>query len=115
MATWPGTLPATIQSGATETDAEVSNRSKVNSPGPPRANQWTRTKFPSLHGEMIFTVAQKAIFEAFYKSDLVGGAVPFDGDLANIGSTRSYKFNKPPRFTPLGGLWSVEVELGVLP
>ena len=116
MATWPDTLPAYLQSGATEGVAATSLHSKAGPVyGAPNATQVTRTNYRSINGELILSVAQKNTLQTFYRTDLAGGSLPFDADLAHTGSIRGYRFIKPLRFRPIGDRWIIEMELGVMP
>jgi hypothetical protein len=107
-ATWPGTLPAYVfEQGYSEKLNDQTLESSVEV-GPPKIRRRYTKQIRSFTVQMRLTVDQKATFEGFWQTTLLGGSLPFDWVHPLTRSSTTFRFRKPaPSFTSIGGADSV--------
>lgn len=113
MATWPASLP---QRPLRDSWQEVEGWGVIESP-PDIGPVLTRPRFTATEkprsAEFNLDSAQKAAMETFFRSDLAGGALPFDASWD--GTSRSYRLVAAPTYRMRGIKWRVRLDAVVLP
>jgi hypothetical protein len=67
-------------------------------------------------GHPAYTTTQMRALVTFFETTVAAGALAFDMDDPVSGTTRSFRFMRPPQLKPQGaGLWAIDVELERLP
>lgn len=118
MAIWPSDLPdlkdAKVE-GYTEVPPDVIERIEMDD-GPVKTRR-TRTLAPWRYTvELRLTNPQKATFDAFFKSDILMGALQFLGNEPYSGVERRMRIVTPRQaVTYAGTRWTVPLELEVMP
>lgn len=115
MAAWPGTLPDFFQvDGYTEEGANNLIRSNMDV-GPAKVRRRTTANIRSVTGRMWITAAQYTILRDYFEVTQAYGSLTFTMDDAR-GTNRTWRFVKPPRYTPNGPLeWIVQLTLEEMP
>lgn len=115
MPTWPNTLPKpgpggyseSLQSGLLRTDMEM---------GPPKVRRRFTATSTLIEMRMVFTAAELATLESFYKNDCLAGALPFDWNHPRTGAAIKARFVAPYSVGSVGrGYWPVSLQVEVLP
>jgi hypothetical protein len=120
MVDWPTTLPDLQLLGLTEQRQEARLRSQMDA-GPPKMRRRFTAAVVQYQIPVIFTGAQKQTFDAFYKTTLLEGSLPFVWDDPVTDAAVSFTFREAPTFRlDLGGLpnnriWTATLALERLP
>ena len=105
-------IPIPLVTGYSHTDSQKSRWNNFNT-GPPDFKLLSEhgPSFPKVN--WLFKPADFAIFELFYKDDLVFGAISFDMNLSVGSGLKSHEcyFSKPYNASLQGKLWKVTADL----
>lgn len=110
---WPSTLPEPEKGSYVEQPFQSSAIFEPDA-GPPTT--WRRLTLAAtkLSMRFIFSSAQLAAFETFYRTTTLDGSLPFTWTNPRYGASYRYVFDpgSPPQVSDLGGsYWSVSVSL----
>lgn len=112
---WPATLPPlTEQSNFNEAPPDTLLRSNTDT-GPAKLRRRSTAGIRPLGGSMLMTKDQLAILEAFFLTDLVGGALPFTSTHPRTGAAIRANLKRPTWKHRSGQWWDASIELEVLP
>lgn len=120
MASWPATLPQKQFVGTRVKDDDAVLRTPMDAGPPTTRNRFTAVS-RSVSCPIVLTGAQKATFDAFYRTTLANGSSSFTWEDPSDDSTVSFKFKGYPELTLFRGgaaakrLWSGTLELEQLP
>jgi hypothetical protein len=114
-ATWPASLPQDLeQAGHFEAAPDTVIRSEMSTGAQKIRRRFTAAPVP-IPGKQLMTTAQVATLRTFYVTTLGGGALPFDWKLPRTGTTTTFRFLKPPKWSPASPLWEVQLALEAMP
>jgi hypothetical protein len=120
MVDWPITLPASYLSGISDKKGPQRIRSAVDV-GPPIVRKRYTAAVRNVALPIVLTNAERAIFDAWYDTDLEGGTLPFNWTDPVSGSTVSYRFamdDAPDWQGSQGGefkRWNATLQVEILP
>jgi hypothetical protein len=116
MPTWPTTLPQhPLLDRYSETAPETAIRTEMDS-GPAKSRRRTSAGVRRISCVYLLDAAQTAALDAFFISATAGGSVPFDMNHPRTAAAASFRFRKPPVYTPAGrGHYHAALDLEVLP
>ena len=117
MATWPSQLPG-FNSGLQEQALDGFVRTPTSiGPGIQRRRYSATPHY--FTGEMTFTREQRATFDAFFNTDLAGGANSFTMQDPTTGQTATFRFVRTPQFnifaSDAGNIFVANIALERLP
>lgn len=115
MASWPAGLQQKNFAGVIEQRQQAFLRSSMDSGAPKKRKMFTAAT-RDIPIPMVFTTAERAIFDTFYITTLGEGTLPFDWtDPVDDTTVISFSFKSPPRMTKVAGEWKTILNLEVLP
>lgn len=116
MPAWPSSLPALpLADGCRETAPDTSIRTEMDA-GPAKVRARTTAGVAQLSLSYIMSRAELGTLEAFFRDELVSGALKFAFPHPRREETVDCRFRRPPAWTPVNGdFFRVGVELEVLP
>lgn len=116
MATWPASLPQSVQQqGYGEPFGNTAIRSEVDK-GPAKMRQRFTAAISNFNITMILTTAQVATLETFYITTLAGGTAQFTWvHPRTAAAVTTMRFVKPPQISALGANYTAAMALEVLP
>lgn len=112
---WPATLPPLTELASFNEQPPDLLLRTPNASGPPKIRRRATANIRPLAGTLLMTKAQLDIFDAFFVTDLLGGAIPFDGTHPRTGAAMSANLKRPGYRHASGPYWEVAIELEVLP
>lgn len=121
MATWPSTLPQSLNVDGYMTSSQDGRVRTSMDAGPDFVRRRFSAVTVSHAGTMILTTAQVATLETFFNTTLSGGSLSFDWhplgrhqDSPQV--VLDLRFMSPPSYRALGNdRWQVDVALEALP
>jgi len=116
MATWPSTLPQSVELKAySQSNDDQVIRSTMGY-GPAKLRRRTTTVIQMVAFSLTLTDAQKDALITFYDTTLTGGTAEFDWTDHLNGGTVSYRFKAPVQWTSLGnGRWNATMSMEIVP
>ena len=119
MAVWPAGLPQGHLIGLSFEREPETIRTPTDG-GPAKVRRRFTSRVRPLTAEVVFTNAQKGVFDSFFDNTLLAGSLPFDREDPETGATVSMRIKAYPSFKlQLGGadgkLWIGTLPLEVLP
>lgn len=115
MTAWPGTLPQLVdQSGYSESPPNILLRSTVDS-GPAKSRRRFTSGVRPITCSMILTAAELEILDAFYIDDMASGSLTFTWVHPRTQDAATFRFTKPPTYSPFGASYQVSLELEIMP
>lgn len=111
--TWPAELPWFQRDGYGEEDADNVLRSPMAS-GPPKSRRISTSAPRFVEGVIQVDEAEYAILQDFFINDCNDGATPFDRDDVH-GEPRSWQFQGPIKYRPIGIEWAATIALMQMP
>jgi hypothetical protein len=118
MATWPASLPQSLQvTGFQESYQNQVLRSEMEA-GPPKQRRRFSATTDKVAGQIIVTKAQLSTFNSFWDGDIAGGALAFDWQHPITGNPASMRFVEPFNVRLAQGSndeYVVELKLEILP
>jgi hypothetical protein len=115
---WPGTLPQKLLLNGASLGVGDGLIEYAPDTGPSITRRRTTAVMRPLQGSMVLTDAQVTIFETFFFTTLLNGALPFTFPDPRTGATLLVKVPKgtPPSYVPQGGdNFVLSLSLTVLP
>ncbi len=102
MATWPSTLPQEfMEDGYSESPPDNLIRTQTDT-GPGKIRKRSTAASRKIQGQLLFTAAQKTIFESFFETTIGYGSLAFDCPL-RTGEEEEMRFTSLPSYSPAGG------------
>jgi hypothetical protein len=115
MPSFPASLPPPEHRGLSETPQNAVLRSDMDM-GPAKQRPRFTAASTYLDLSYLLTLPEMAVFETFFITDTLRGAVAFDYSHPRTGSTVQARFREPPVYTPDSRkLWRVACKLEILP
>lgn len=114
MPSWPVSLPSLELDGYAETAPDVVLRSQMDA-GPAKVRRRFTAGVRPIAGQVTLTAAQTATLDAFYVTDLAGGATPFDWTHPRTGAACVMRFTEPPGYTPVEQFYRATLRLEIMP
>lgn len=115
MATWPAGLPQKQFSGLVEKRQNVQLRSTMDTGAPKKRKRFTAA-LRNFNIPIVFSMAEKVIFSAFYIDTLGEGVLSFDWtDPDDDSTTISFGFTDSPSLNKNGGTWTGSLPLEIIP
>lgn len=117
MATWPGSLPQSLEGGGSyqETPEVTVLRTSMDTGITKMRRRQTRGE-SKISGTMLLTTSQVSAFISFFQDTIKGGSLAFTGSLGRLGTLSTYIFSEEPTVRHLGGqTYQLDMKLTVLP
>lgn len=116
MATWPATLPQSLEAGSyNEEDSSVLIRTDMGV-GPAKIRRRQTAKTVNITASLTLTEAQVETFQTFYDTTLAGGALEFTWTHPRTGASTDFRFIKPVSLMNMGlDIYRLNMALEILP
>ena len=116
MPAWPGTLPQDVfVQGYSEQPPELALRTQMDI-GPAKLRRRQTAAARPLKATVGLTRAQVATLDAFFLTDLAGGALSFTWTHPRTLAAATFRFVSRPSYVPESGAsWLAELDLEILP
>lgn len=113
---WPPSLPQTPLLGWAKQLAETRIRTQTDT-GPAKVRRQFTSGVEQLSGvQILVTDAQRATFAEFFDDTTSGGALPFEWQMPDTGSTRNFRFLESPVITSVNhNTYRITMNLEALP
>lgn len=113
---WPTTLPtALLLSGYSQSLANVTLRTKMDV-GPAKVRRRSSAGIEPVNGKIVLNKTELGYLRTFHDDTLLGGSLRFAWKEPITAAAVEFRFVSPPTWTTLdGGLYSVSLELEILP
>ncbi len=114
---WPATLPDTLSlEGLSDRLPSGAIRTQMDG-GPVKQRRRFTAAVEPITGSLVLTAAQTEILDAFWLTTTKMGTLSFNWTHPRKLTAVEMRFvaTSPPQYTPAGGLYSVTLELEVLP
>lgn len=117
MPSWPDGLPEDMFLGLTLQEQDSVLRTPMDAGPPSRRQRFTATT-AALDVPLVLNGAQKLIFDAWFETELLGGAVAFDWESPETdGTGHTFAFRSPPQWRLMKGgtvaqrVWQTTLQL----
>jgi hypothetical protein len=115
MVDWPLTLPQLVdQQGYTESPPNIVIKSSVDA-GPAKIRRRFTSGPRPINCGMILSAAEIEILDDFYINDIASGSLAFNWVHPRTQAAASFRFTKPPSYSPFGAQYQVAMELEIMP
>lgn len=114
-ASWPaGVVPAFAVNGYTETPAPTILATPADA-GPGKRRRLYTADVRTIRGRMDLDAEDVDTLQRWITVTLAAGTLPFDWTDPRTGTTRTFRFNSLPQFTPIGfDHWIVTFDLQMM-